>query len=94
MVKFFVLGLIRLYQQTTGWIPHVCRFFPSCSHYTHQAISHHGVLAGGWLGVKRICRCHPLHPGGWDPVPTASNALSQSVPHVSVLHPCQETPPL
>lgn len=46
-----------------------CRFYPSCSEYACEAIEQHGTLAGSWLAVKRVCKCHPYHPGGFDPVP-------------------------
>lgn len=66
-----VLALIRLYQLTISRaLPAgTCRFFPTCSHYSYQAIAKHGLLRGGWLSVWRVLRCQPFSPGGYDPVP-------------------------
>ena len=65
-----LLFLIRLYQQTLSQVmPSTCRFYPSCSEYGYQAISRYGVFRGSWMAVKRILRCHPFNPGGYDPVP-------------------------
>jgi putative membrane protein insertion efficiency factor len=64
------MGAIRVYQMTLShMLPPSCRFYPSCSEYTLQAIAKYGALKGSWLGVKRISRCHPFNPGGYDPVP-------------------------
>lgn len=69
-MKWLLLTMIRGYQRcVSAWMPPICRFYPSCSRYTAEAISVWGPLQGSWLGVKRVCRCHPFHPGGHDPVP-------------------------
>ncbi|MBS8268068.1 membrane protein insertion efficiency factor YidD [Halomonas litopenaei] len=65
-----LLALIRLYQGVISpLLGPRCRYWPSCSHYSHEAITVHGPIRGGWLALKRILRCHPGAKGGIDPVP-------------------------
>lgn len=69
-MKSVLVGLIRGYQYLfRPLLGANCRFYPSCSDYAREAVERHGALAGVWLAVKRIARCHPYHPGGYDPVP-------------------------
>ena len=69
-MKYIALLLIKLYQMTISRVlPPSCRFTPSCSVYGYQAIEKYGLIKGGWMAAKRIGRCNPFNPGGYDPVP-------------------------
>jgi putative membrane protein insertion efficiency factor len=69
-VKYLGLIPIRIYQMTFSKVlPPSCRFEPTCSHYTYEAIDKYGLIRGGWMGFRRILRCNPFNPGGYDPVP-------------------------
>jgi putative membrane protein insertion efficiency factor len=70
MMRRPLLKLIGAYQYFLSPLtPPTCRFTPTCSHYAREVITRHGVFYGGWLSVKRLLRCNPWHPGGYDPAP-------------------------
>ena len=87
MIKRFALALIRIYQLTLSRLfGPTCRFEPSCSAYTATSIERFGVMRGGWLGIKRISRCHPFHPGGFDPPPRRETLEQSFDGHIEVDH--------
>lgn len=69
MIKKIAVFFIKIYQKATFFKAPSCRFYPSCSNYGIEAIEKYGIIKGGWLTAKRLCRCHPFNPGGYDPVP-------------------------
>ena len=101
MIKAALLALIRLYQLTLSRVllaafGPVCRFEPSCSRYAAACIQSHGVLRGSLLSAKRLCKCHPFHPGGFDPPPPPRH-LAAAPPLTADLappssHPAREEP--
>lgn len=77
MKKIFIL-LIRFYQKfISPLFPAKCRYYPTCSQYTLEAIQEYGAIKGTYLGIKRILRCHPFHEGGYDPVPKRKRVDSE-----------------
>ncbi|MFQ3565602.1 MAG: membrane protein insertion efficiency factor YidD [Aggregatilineales bacterium] len=69
-MKTVALMSLRFYKRyLSPLLPSACRFEPTCSVYMYQAIEKYGVIRGGWMGLKRLGRCQPFHPGGYDPVP-------------------------
>ena len=88
-MKRILIGMIRVYQLTLSRLlwP-CCRFEPTCSKYCVEAIQKHGSLRGLWLGTKRLLKCQPFHPGGYDPVPpvvTLTNSNTQCHQHMEPL---------
>jgi uncharacterized protein len=70
IIRGAALFLLRSYKRfISPLLPPMCRFEPTCSVYTMQAVEKYGVIRGVWLGGRRLLRCHPFNPGGWDPVP-------------------------
>lgn len=69
-MKWVLIFFVRGYQVLISpLLPPACRYTPSCSHYAIDALAKHGAIRGSWLAARRIARCHPFHPGGYDPVP-------------------------
>jgi len=68
-LRTLLIALIRAYQRfISPYLPPSCRFYPSCSQYALEAVGKYGVVRGVWLALRRLLRCHPFHPGGFDPV--------------------------
>jgi hypothetical protein len=67
--QYAIVGLIRLYQVAASPFPSPCRYAPTCSSYTLEAVRRYGAVKGGWMGLRRLLRCHPFARGGFDPVP-------------------------
>lgn len=76
------MALIRFYQKgISPFTPPSCRFTPTCSQYTYEAIETYGTVRGGWMGLRRIFRCHPWGGSGWDPVPKPESEDSAAALH-------------
>jgi putative membrane protein insertion efficiency factor len=69
ILRICVLTILRIYKRwISPMLPSACRFHPTCSEYTMDAVQKHGALRGVWMGIRRLLRCHPFHEGGFDPV--------------------------
>lgn len=69
-MRALVLLALRTYKRfISPLLPPMCRFLPTCSIYAMEAVQKYGVIRGSWMATRRLFRCHPFHPGGWDPVP-------------------------
>jgi putative membrane protein insertion efficiency factor len=85
MLARFLVAIVMLYQRLLSpllrlTLGSVCRFEPSCSRYAVGCLEQHGALRGGLLSIVRVCKCHPFHPGGHDPVPPRRTARSEVLP--------------
>jgi len=80
-MKKIIILLIGFYQKYISPLkPATCRFYPNCSEYTTQALEKYGLLKGLWLSMRRISRCHPFNPGGYDPLPDFSGTCAHKKP--------------
>jgi len=81
-MRTLLIAVIQLYRWfVSPLLGQNCRFYPSCSCYAQEALARHGALRGTWLAAQRIGRCHPWHPGGYDPVPDATSATLKRPSH-------------
>ncbi len=73
-MKYIIIFCIKVYQTfISPLFPPSCRFYPTCSEYTQEALTKFGFIKGAWLSVKRVLKCNPFHEGGYDPVPPSTN---------------------
>ena len=81
-MRTLLIAIVQLYRWfVSPLLGQNCRFYPSCSSYAVEALERHGAVHGSWLATRRICRCHPWNPGGFDPVPEPAHELSKRPSH-------------